>query len=433
MVLKTGYILPPKSYVARMKALEQGLANNKLRTISALDLATAAKVTVPSAPAVAMMKPETGVTQFNVSEWAPTKPSSASATPPPTTPKLSTAAIKMLTRPDIPTTDTDLVKEIKQRLAQSSFGLKPSEERQKARDLKELAKIPIITPIIKPNYQTIKEATASTVAEDVDMINQDKQDAIDLANELASVSGDELRNLLEANKGRKILTMMAEKVSQNPIFKIPTSEYKGGPQKGMTGLTGRIGKYSIDKAIALREKDPNEFANRMISYINEEFGMSGSGLVQPNYMKNAPNFGNLFLNERQLKVGNLSISTPFSKTYLLHKKNITPLLKKMIMDIANTLEFDIKEYQQLEGDEKRIIEKIIRAQKNMKEYNIKKLIDDDDYKMKKRFQILVGEVNAGNASEAVKSEMKQIVKALFDNRAIGLYKYRSSMKAIEQI
>ena len=103
------------------------------------------------------------------------------------------------------------------------------------------------------------------------------------------------------------------------------------------------------------------------------------------------------------------------------------------MDIQNTLEFDERDYQNLEADEKRVVEVIIRAQKNMKNYNIQALIDQDDVKIKKRLTILVAQINAGNNSTLIKEEMKALLKKLYDNRAISLNKYRSSLKAIKAL
>ena len=71
-----------------------------------------------------------------------------------------------------------------------------------------------------------------------------------------------------------------------------------------------------------------------------------------------------------------------------------------------------------EGDEKRVIERIIRSQKEMKNYNIQALIDKDDFTAKKRLDILVGQVNAGNNSKLIREEMKALLKKLYDNKAI---------------
>ena len=105
----------------------------------------------------------------------------------------------------------------------------------------------------------------------------------------------------------------------------------------------------------------------------------------------------------------------------------------MILDIQNTLEFDTNDYNDLEADEKRVIERIIRLQRDMKDYNIKKLIDDDEVKIKKRLDILTAQVNAGNNSKLVRDEMKFLIKQLFKNNAISQVKYNNVIRSIEAL
>jgi hypothetical protein len=162
-------------------------------------------------------------------------------------------------------------------------------------------------------------------------------------------------------------------------------------------------------------------------------GIRGGAVKSPYYSSYAPNFGNLYLKEDSLKKNQLTIYKPYSKVSVASKSSITPLLKKMILDIQNTLEFDERDYQNLEADEKRVIERIIRGQKNMKNYNIQALIDADDLKAKKRLEILVGQINAGNNSSLIRQEMKALLKRLYDNKAISMWKYQNSLKAIKAL
>tara|TARA_R110000868_G_scaffold411584_1_gene705699 strand:- start:4107 stop:5552 length:1446 start_codon:yes stop_codon:yes gene_type:complete len=194
-------------------------------------------------------------------------------------------------------------------------------------------------------------------------------------------------------------------------------------------------KKIIDQAYEMFSRNKSDYASRTqgANYIAGN-GLMGGRLVQGRYYNSyAPNFGNLFVNQKSLKKNNLTVSRPYSKSQLLSKKNITPLLKKMIFDIGNTLEFDKQDYHNLQKDEKIIIEKIIRLQKDMKDVNIEKLLEDDDSKIKKRLEILVGEINAGNGSSLIKKEMKELLRKLYDNKAISNTKYQSSLKSINNI
>ena len=164
-------------------------------------------------------------------------------------------------------------------------------------------------------------------------------------------------------------------------------------------------------------------------------GLSDDGVV-PNYKRlsdQVANFGNLYLSEPPLKKNNLTIYRPKSKLTLISKRNISNTLKKMILDIQSTLEFDESDYSNLVDDEKRIIEKIIRYQQKMKNYNIEKLIDNDDTKIKNRLEILTAQINAGNNSSLIREEMKVLVKSLLKNGAISHGKYYSLVKSIDAL
>lgn len=162
-------------------------------------------------------------------------------------------------------------------------------------------------------------------------------------------------------------------------------------------------------------------------------GLSGGKVKSPYHSSYHPNFGNLYLKEDSLKKNQLTIYRPYTKLTVASKSGITPLLKKMIFDIQNTLEFDERDYQNLEADEKRVIERIIRGQKNMKNYNIQALIDEDDNKARKRLDILVGQINAGNNSSLIRQEMRALLKKLYDNKAFSITKYTTALKAVQAL
>lgn len=163
----------------------------------------------------------------------------------------------------------------------------------------------------------------------------------------------------------------------------------------------------------------------------QQVQLAGTGF---NKKKNQyANFGNLYLDQNALKKNKLVIRPVYTKNNIVSQGNISPILRKMIFDIKETLEFDKSDYYQLEGDEKRIIEKIIRFQKNMADVNIEKLIDKDILQMKKRLEILTNEINAGNLSSIITREMKAILKKLFELRDISYNKYTQSIKMIDNL
>lgn len=247
----------------------------------------------------------------------------------------------------------------------------------------------------------------------------------------SNLSLPEFKRIIQDNSG-KLKSNLSGDNRENKSLRIPISnkDFKTTEMKEKT---------IENKAFKYYKKNHNRFYERIVQLNQSEFsGLLGSGLTggkvkSPYYSSYSPNFGNLHLMENSLKKNQLTIYRPYSKITVASKSGISPLLKKMILDIQNTLEFDERDYQNLEGDEKRVIERIIRSQKEMKNYNIQALIDKDDFTAKKRLDILVGQVNAGNNSKLIREEMKALLKKLFDNKAISPTKYRSSLKAIQAL
>lgn len=449
MVLKSGYILPAKNYAARMKALEQGLTNNHIRNLAAIQGQAAAKVVAPSTttqdgakvaiPSTTTQATPTPTTPLSISDMTPEVVNTAKISTPADYSlfKLAQSEKNKVEQGIIPR-DSALIREVKARLAQEHFGLKPRSPPQPASN--ELLQAAIPTGPSPPAQQAQEPAKMLTASDSQaptenssSLVSDDgvEYKVADAINNFTNASSHaEFTAIVERLKNFKIQDKIGGKRASGQFFKIPISATE------FRQLSPGIGDKSILLSWNLLHNNKQLFVEKIQTNLVVGSGLmriGGGTLVEPYYRRNAPNFGNLFLNEKELKRGNISISQPFSKTYVLHQKNISPLLKKMILDIANTLEFDVQDYHSLGGDEKRIIEKIIRAQRDMREYNISKLIDDDDHKMKKRLQILVGQINAGNDSHLVKEEIRQLLKNLFDNRAISLYKYRQSIKSLDAL
>lgn len=244
--------------------------------------------------------------------------------------------------------------------------------------------------------------------------------------------------------GKTAYAAQIKKYNQEKAFNIIKNSILKGEK--IYGVTGNRQKNLIPENLLSFNKEEGKFENKNGIFQNPSFynkilelnvlsrpDIDGRGLVRPHYMDNSPNFGNLYISHPGLKKGNLVIMRPYSKNQLISERNISNLLKKMLFDIANTLEFDVKDYGKLDADEKRIIERIIKYQTKMKDYNINKLIDDDNKKIKKRLEILSGEVNAGNTSKLIIEEMIHLVTQLYKNKEIGYLKYASTLKAIKAL
>ena len=297
-----------------------------------------------------------------------------------------------------------------------------------------------------PTPSTILEkppvSTASTVGtintwtssqdENFNKLSPDAQRVILFTEEFKNpnLTFDQFKNIINSFKGKVILNLQGDK-RKDVNLRVPISDKKI--------QTTNIKDTGLKKAYDYYSKNPQSYYETLTNANRSEFSvlyagrLRGGAVKSPYYSSYAPNFGNLYLKEDSLKRNQLTIYKPYSKVSVASKSSITPLLKKMIFDIQNTLEFDERDYQNLEADEKRVIERIIRGQKNMKNYNIQALIDTDDLKAKKRLEILVGQINAGNNSSLIRQEMKPLLKRLYDNKAISMWKYQNSLKAIKAL
>lgn len=278
----------------------------------------------------------------------------------------------------------------------------------------------------------------SSVDNDFSKLTPEQQRAVNLSEILQNDVNNFSAFLSFYNSLKKSrITNMNQDNRKNPFFRGFYKDTNGNIKSN--ALSGATKPEKLNKMWQFLESDRDNYIKLFNDDILANFGSSwkggklvGSG-VKPYYAKNLANFGNLFLSENSLKKNTLTIYRPKSKLLLITKKNISPLLKKMVLDIQNTLEFDESDYNNLDADEKRVIERIIRLQQNMKDYNIKKLIDDDEVKIKKRLDILTAQINAGNNSKMVRDEMKYLVKQLFKNNAISQGKYNNLLKSINAL
>lgn len=256
-------------------------------------------------------------------------------------------------------------------------------------------------------------------------------------NELNNINDEKLFDAF-VNKWRTTALPFNDRMGKPVQIKLPyynKSDKNKTDTKFVQLAIGQSAKTNIDKSRDLFLNDKKTFIDNFSNQLENSF-LSGQGLFKSSgslASKRAPNFGNLWINEKSLKKNILSIMRPYSNTYELSVKNISSLLKKMIIDIANTLEFDIKDYQNLDSHEKKVIERIINKQKDMKNYNVKDLIGDDTVKMRKRLEILFGQLNSGNNSSIIKAEALDLVRGLFDNGAISAFKRNNLLKNIKSI
>lgn len=159
----------------------------------------------------------------------------------------------------------------------------------------------------------------------------------------------------------------------------------------------------------------------------------GQGLVKTYKTPNngEKNFGNFHLSMLGLNKGNLSIYRPKSNSLVLQRKKMTPRLTKMVRQIKQTRSFELEDYDLLSKPEQIIIDRIINLLRMDYPAKMRRTLDEEVWNLKQRYEILISELNAGNQSDLAVSELKDVLKKLFDYKAISRPKYLFILKALE--
>lgn len=415
-----GYILPKKNLEARLKALDLAINNQNLKNINAkLNLSLYEPLTLTEQ--VPTIVQQTG----QPIQMPQTKGPETPPTQPPIQPLTSTQSdTKLSVSNTVPLSESKPLS-AKEKALKSSIESEESRLKRKLteQERSDIEKLINKTTILLEDMSVSKTKNTYNDAKNIDNLkelllsnnNNKKLSKAQLSKEVSKINTSKINELLlqEVKKGTQVYYPNRSNQKEiNTEFVISVS-----PQNYLVKSNGDlIGPVTAKKSLEWLLTP----------------SMTG-GKINNYPFDNAPNFGNLFLREKTLKNNKLTLYRPYTRKVMLSKSNISPLLKKMILDIQNTLEFDEHDYHNLEGDEKRVIERIIRLQKDMKNYNIQALIDEDDMKTRKRLEILVGQINAGNNSSLIREEMKTLLKNLYDNKAISLNKYNASLKSIKAL
>ena len=94
------------------------------------------------------------------------------------------------------------------------------------------------------------------------------------------------------------------------------------------------------------------------------------------------------------------------------------------------MKFEVDDYNNLGDQDKKVVDKLIYYLKLPSPDNMKNLSNDENFKLKTKYEILIGELAAGNHGKLLIDEIKDTLKKLNDNKGITKYKYSVLLKAI---
>lgn len=170
--------------------------------------------------------------------------------------------------------------------------------------------------------------------------------------------------------------------------------------------------------------------------------MAGSGLQVNLRSKNTkeklhahkePNFGKYVLSSSLLKQGFLSLRYPSGAIIPSFPKTlISSTLQRILLDILYDKKFDEVDYHSLDEDDKKLFDRLctfakLDKKENLRFYRLKKYSDEQRDADVKRFNILRGELIAGNDNPDIVKELKKLLYKLMDERVINKRDYGSLM------
>ncbi len=156
-------------------------------------------------------------------------------------------------------------------------------------------------------------------------------------------------------------------------------------------------------------------------------GIAGKGMSAVNGEKN---FGAYHLSLPALRKGNLSIYRPKSNSVVVSRRNMSPTLIKIINEIKSTMKFNLDDYDRLKVMEQKVVDHVINLLRMDYPPKMKRALDEENWNLKQRYEILLSEINAGNGGYMVVNELKDVLGKLKENKVINNRKYKLIMSAL---
>lgn len=142
--------------------------------------------------------------------------------------------------------------------------------------------------------------------------------------------------------------------------------------------------------------------------------------------------GQLYLMQPQLIRGHIRLYNKSGRP-VVSRSNVSPAFQKIASDIVERNAFEADDYKNLDPKETADANMFIQSTMPIQPRNINRLANADTiWKMKKRYEVLVGEMAAGNDGKIVRDEMADILKNLIRMHAMGESKGRDLIKALRE-
>lgn len=140
--------------------------------------------------------------------------------------------------------------------------------------------------------------------------------------------------------------------------------------------------------------------------------------------------GQLYLMEPQLIKGHVRLYNKSGRP-VVSRANVSPSFQRMAKDIVERNTFEADDYATLDPKETADANKFIQATKPIQPRNIDRLSNADTvWQLKKRYEVLVGQLAAGNTGKLVRDEMETILRDLMRLHAMNMDKGRDLIRSL---
>lgn len=184
----------------------------------------------------------------------------------------------------------------------------------------------------------------------------------------------------------------------------------------------------LKKSYELLMDDPDNYKIQITNL--RGMGLNNNkGVCNTNHEKN---FGNYHLADCSFRKGNLLIYKPRTNSTIISYKNMSPKLTKIVQDIKNSKphSFKIDDYNELNNNEKKVVEHIINILRLNIPAKMQRVLADENFSLKSRYEILIGELSSGNFGKELIKELKEVLQKMKTNKVITVTKYNNLIKTL---
>lgn len=274
--------------------------------------------------------------------------------------------------------------------------------------------------------------------------NSDLQSlARDVLNDLAP-SQNSMKSIDLYDKNRKLIDGKSLRIMRRGLDKnssIVTFEI----YNKIIGPTGKptYSKNKDEPPIIKLSDTPYDLYHSLESAYSQKEGSSikGKGLeragskVTFKHRRTDANKGDHYVLIAPYLKGNIKLFTSLKRPSEVSYNNASPAFLQIVKDIVERGTFEGSDYKNLKSEESRAANEFIRITKPLIPNNVVLHLANtsDIYELRKRYQVLVGELAAGNHGKLIKEEMIGILRDLQRLKAISIAKVDQLIKGLKEL